>query len=215
MAYAIRAFLLTGLLTVSGCGHNQSEAAAAASEPSPSAPDWRAVATSHDRDRLRHWRDAWMQALVQARAADPKAIADQSDLFAPDRALVQPLPPPGDYRCRTYKLGATSAGLNGFVSYPAYPCRIAKEGNVLSLTRYGGSQRPVGLIFNDLPTRAVFLGTLMLGQENQALDYGRDQYRDMAGFVERIGDSRWRLALPYPATESKLDIIEITPASPS
>lgn len=215
MAYAIRAFLLTGLAALSGCGHDHSATAASTDAPAASASDWRAVATSHDRDRLRHWRDAWMQALAQARIADPKAIADQPDLFAPDRALVRPLPPPGDYLCRTYKLGAASEGMNGFVSYPAYPCRIAKEGNVLSLTRFGGSQRPVGLIFNDLPTRAVFLGTLMLGQENQALDYGRDEYRDMAGFVERIGDSRWRLALPYPATESKLDVIEIMPASPA
>ena len=28
--------------------------------------------------------------------------------------------------------------------------------------------------------------------------YGRDAERDMAGFVERIGDNRWRLVLPYP-----------------
>ena len=31
------------------------------------------------------------------------------------------------------------------------------------------------------------------------MQYGRDQDRDVAGFVERIGDDRWRLVMPYPA----------------
>ena len=60
--------------------------------------------------------------------------------------------------------------------------------------------------------RMVFLGTLQLGDEQRALQYGRDRERDMAGVVERIGDNRWRLVLPYPAFESTLDVIELVPA---
>jgi hypothetical protein len=34
----------------------------------------------------------------------------------------------------------------------------------------------------------------------------------MAGVVERIGERRWRLVLPYPAFESTIDIVELIPA---
>ena len=39
----------------------------------------------------------------------------------------------------------------------------------------------------------VFLGTMMLGDETRALDYGRDPVRDVAGLLERVGPRRWRL----------------------
>ena len=51
-----------------------------------------------------------------------------------------------------------------------------------------GSQRPVGMIFPGDAMRQVFLGTLVLGDESRAMQYGRDRDRDLAGFVERIGD---------------------------
>ena len=57
----------------------------------------------------------------------------------------------------------------------------------------------------------MFLGTLVLGDETRAMQYGRDQDRDLAGWVERIGDNRWRLILPYPHFESTLDVIELVP----
>ena len=81
-----------------------------------------------------------------------------------------------------------------------------------SLTKLSGSQRPVGLIFPDNLKRQIFLGTLELGDEEMALNYGSDRMRDMAGLVERIGDNRWRLVLPAPAYESLLDVIELVPA---
>jgi hypothetical protein len=34
----------------------------------------------------------------------------------------------------------------------------------------------------------------------------------LAGYIERIGDKRWRLVLPYPRFESLLDVVEIVPA---
>ena len=34
----------------------------------------------------------------------------------------------------------------------------------------------------------------------------------MAGFVERVGPRRWRIAFPYPAFESNLDVLELVPA---
>jgi hypothetical protein len=59
----------------------------------------------------------------------------------------------------------------------------------------------------------VFLGTLQLGDETRSLEYGHDRDRDVAGFLERVGERRWRLVLPYPAFESTTDIIELIPKS--
>jgi hypothetical protein len=59
----------------------------------------------------------------------------------------------------------------------------------------------------------IFLGTLQLGDENRALRYGDDRERDVAGIIERIGDSRWRLVLPYPRFESTIEVLELIPRS--
>ena len=69
--------------------------------------------------------------------------------------------------------------------------------------------RQVGAIFPGDPLRQVFLGTLVLGDEQRALPYGADDDRDLAGYVERIGPNRYRLAMPWPQQESKLDILEL------
>ena len=71
--------------------------------------------------------------------------------------------------------------------------------------------RPIGMIFAYDRLRLVFLGTLVLGDETQAYQYGRDEDRDLAAWVERIGDNRWRMLFPYPHYESTLDVIELTP----
>ena len=39
-----------------------------------------------------------------------------------------------------------------------------------------------------------------------------DPDRDIAGFVERIGDNRWRLIMPKPHFESQFDVMELAPA---
>ncbi len=98
-----------------------------------------------------------------------------------------------------------------FTAYPAFDCRIDDEGAVRSFYKLSGSQRPVGLLFGD-GDRTVFLGTLLLGDERAALQYGQDRDRDMAGWLERIEEKRWRLVLPYPRFESTLDVIELVPA---
>ena len=43
------------------------------------------------------------------------------------------------------------------------------------------------------------------------MQYGIDETRDVAGYVERIAPGRWRLVLPEPAFESRLDVIELVP----
>ncbi|MNT68759.1 hypothetical protein D3C72_2070150 [compost metagenome] len=59
----------------------------------------------------------------------------------------------------------------------------------------------------------VFLGSMALASEPAARSYGQRPERDMVGVVERIGERRWRLAIPWPANESNLDLIELVPAA--
>lgn len=174
--------------------------------------DWRTVAREEDRRRLRNWREAWVEALADARTGGHSAeIAAEGALLEPDSALTSPAPPPGDYDCRTLKLGAASEGLLHYVDYPAFRCRIRAEGGALTLVKLDGSQRPVGRLYADSERRMVFLGAMQLGDERRAYQYGIDRERDLAGILERVGERRWRLVFPSPRFESMLDAIELTP----
>jgi hypothetical protein len=98
-----------------------------------------------------------------------------------------------------------------YVTYPAFACRIRQERDLQGFAKLTGSQRHVGLIFPGDAMRQVFLGTLVLGDERRAMQYGRDRERDVAGFVERIGPNRWRMLLPRPHFESQIDVLELVP----
>src|SRR4051812_35260730 len=203
--------LLFAAAAIAGCTAQHQGPAAAV--PALGVTQWRALATKDDRRRLRDWRKAWVKALAQAQPRHRAEIAAAGALLDPDAALADPTPPPGDYRCRTIKLGTQGAGTLAYVVYPFYRCRIepATDGT-LSFTRLDGSQRPVGRIFAENSRRMIFLGTLQLGDEQGALRYGHDEARDLAALVERVGPRRWRLAFPRPHFESVLDVVELVPA---
>jgi len=175
--------------------------------------DWRAVATDNDRARLRDWRAAFVSALTAARASGhADDIAREGALLDPDAAAGGPIPN-GTYRCRVIKIGAKSPGMLDYVAYPAFACRVQQQGKLQAFAKLDGSQRQAGIIFPNDQLRGVFLGTLMLGDESRAMQYGVDQDRDVAGFVERIGPNRWRLVMPRPHFESIVDVMELVPAS--
>ncbi len=173
---------------------------------------WRMITTEQDRDRLRNWRKAWVEALPKARTVDAAAITEQGQLFEPDRTLDRAMPPAGDYKCRTFKLGGQRAEMRDFTAYPWFSCRVGSEGELPTFAKLDGSQRPMGKIYTETDTRVIFLGALELGDETIPLTYGQDRKRDMAGYIERIGTARWRLVLPWPTFESQLDVIELIPA---
>lgn len=175
--------------------------------------DWRQVVTEDDRTRLREWRTAWTRALAAAQRAGHGAdIAREGPLLQPDAALPGPALPNGRYRCRTIKIGAKSEGLLDYVAYPAFACRVQQERDLQGFAKLSGSQRQVGLIFPNDQLRSVFLGTLVLGDEERAMQYGADRERDVAAYLERVGPNRWRLVMPYPRFESLVDVLELTPA---
>lgn len=173
--------------------------------------DWREVATPADRARLRDWRGAFADGLAAARkAGHGDAIAREGALLEPDAAIGGGIPN-GDYACRITKLGAQSTGLLDYIAYPAFRCRVTPDHDLQRVAKVGGSQRVVGLIFPADAMRQVLLGTLVLGDEGRALQYGQDETRDVAGYVERIAPGRWRLVLPRPHFESQLDVMELVP----
>ena len=198
----MRLLLATALLALTAC------------TTTPAVPPkqvWQVAATDADRIRLREWRTAFARALEQARAAGHSAdIEREGRLLNPDAALGGPVPN-GDYRCRVIKVGAKTEGLLNYIAYPAFRCRVSQQGDVQHFDKLSGSQRHHGAIYPADQLRSVILGTMVLGDETRAYQYGRDPERDLAGWVERIGDNRWRLILPYPRYESTLDVIELVP----
>ncbi|WP_158703124.1 DUF4893 domain-containing protein [Allosphingosinicella vermicomposti] len=171
--------------------------------------EWRVQATEDDRDRLRRWRSAFVEGLTQARAeGHGAAIAAEGALLDPDAAIPFVDIPPGDYRCRTLKVGGAYLS---YVAYPYFNCRIHKADGKMHFTTLDGSQRPIGILYPDGDTRRIFLGTLQLGDEQRSFRYGDDRERDMAGILDRLDERRWRLLLPYPRFESTIDVIEIVP----
>jgi hypothetical protein len=175
--------------------------------------DWKSVATNADRERLSQWRTAFVAGLDQARSAGHAAeIAHEGRLLDPDAGTAGRWPPAGDYICRVIKLGSRNEGGMAYVSYAPFACRIGRESGTATFWKMNGSQRTVGRIIGDAG-RLVFLGTLVLGDEQRAIDYGRDAERDMIGAIEGLGNGRWRLILPYPHFESVMDVVELVPVS--
>ena len=210
----MRRFLLLPLLAVAAasCSHGPAEDVVITTPGSKVAmAGWRRTATDDDRRRLRDWRKTFVAAIDQARRAGHGAEIDaEGVLLQPDSTIGGALPN-GLYKCRVIKLGAKAAGFLDYIAYPAFSCRVQPERGLQGLAKLSGSQRPVGLIFADSESRSVFLGTRVFGDEPRAMQYGRDPDRDIAAWVERIGDQRWRLIVPEPRFESKTDVYELVP----
>ncbi|CAN5211203.1 hypothetical protein BH10PSE1_BH10PSE1_26240 [soil metagenome] len=177
--------------------------------------DWRAIVTPADRDRYQRRVAAWTLALEQARRQPGSGdLTSVGALIDPRAALRGPAPSPGDYRCRTVKLGSQGGpdGL-GYVVYGWFACRIDQTPRGLKFIKVTGSQRPSGLLFPEDGVHMVLLGSMSLASEPAANSYGQRPDRDLVAVLERIGDRRWRLVIPWPESESNLDLIELIPAS--
>jgi hypothetical protein len=203
------AFLVTVALATAGCSAMESAHGLI--------PRWttayRQVISDDDRTRLRDWRAAFVDGLAGARRAGHGTEIDrEGPLLDPDAALTSPAIPNGMYRCRVFKLGAKDSGNLDFASYGPFTCRIRQERTLQRLGKLSGAQRYVGLIFPGDAIRNVFLGTLAFADETRVLQYGQDEQRDVAGYLERIGPNRWRLVMPRPHFESQVDVMELVPA---
>ena len=173
---------------------------------------WRTVATAEDRDRLDRLGLAWREALADAQKSNASDVRREGKLLLPRSALPRPAPTPGSYNCRLIKLGKGTAAAKPYETFKPFFCYVEVEDELLTIVKQTGSQRPAGRLWeDDDPTRLIFLGSLALGNEDQPLAYGDDPKRNMAGVFERIGAFRWRLVIPWPQGDSKLEVFELTP----
>jgi hypothetical protein len=112
------------------------------------------------------------------------------------------------------RLGSTTKDEPPFERYRPFFCYVEVEGELLTIVKQTGSQRPAGRLWeDDRPERLIFLGSLALGNEEQPLAYGEDPKRDMAGVFERIGPFRWRLVIQFPEGGAKMHVFELTPVA--
>lgn len=218
----MRARLRLSIITVAAAATLAACASAPPPPPPPPGPagptgavlrDWRSIITSTDRDRYNRRQAAWTLALQQARRQPGSGdLAGLGDLIDPAAALPGVIPPVGDYRCRTVKLGSQGgdAGL-GYVVYDWFACRIEQTPGGLKFSKLTGSQRPAGLLFPETGRRMLMLGSVSLAAEPPANSYGQRPERDLVAVLERIGARRWRLVIPWPQNESNLDLIELVP----
>lgn len=175
---------------------------------------WKQVATTADEDRIARVGLAWQEALGEARKTNEADVRREGALLKPRAALARPAPTPGSYNCRLIKLGKGNGKGRPFEGFKPFFCYVEVEGDLLTIVKQTGSQRPAGRLWeDDDSTRLVFLGSLALGDGQQPIAYGEDGRRDMAGVLERIAPFRWRLVIPWPQSTSKLDVFELTPVA--
>lgn len=186
---------------------NQAAGTTAPPAEEQASDDWRKYAKEKDVGRLQRLDQAWDTAfdLVKDDAEELKKLGPALD--PKTAALANPHPGPGDYRCRTIKMGEL-----GLIAYDWFKCRIAlTPGGDLTFTKLTGSQRGVGKFYPSAENerRLVYLGGQAWGlDQKEATAYGDDPQRDQIGVLERIGDQHWRLVLPWPRVESTLDVVE-------
>ncbi len=184
--------------------------------PIPTKADrWLAVASTADADRLRRLGSAWEQGVREARAGRfSAALREEAELLVPNAALARPAPTPGSYNCRLIRLGKTDRRAPAFERFKPFFCYVEVEADLLTIVKQTGSERPAGRLWeDDVATRLMFLGSVALGNEEQPKAYGEDQARDMAGVFERVGPMRFRLVVPWPRSNAKLEVIELTPVA--
>ena len=175
--------------------------------------DWRTVVSTADASLLGRLDQAWRLARAEAETAGfAGQVEALGSLVDPNAGLTGRLQPsPGTYRCRTVKLGRRDEGQGlAYVAYPFFACSVElTPGGDLVLTKTTGSQRTRGLLYPDTDRRLIYVGTQAWGDETAWPAYGADRDRDQVGVLERIGDQRWRLAIPWPKQEAKLELLEI------
>ena len=209
-----RSLILLSALAVAACETRPKPVPQVVSAPPQTRADiWQGFANPEDRNRIRRVATGWASGLAEARTAGFRdAVRAEGRLLDPDAGLVRPAPTPGSYSCRLVKLGRTNGKGPAFEKFKPFFCYVQVEDALFTIVKQTGSQRPAGRLWDDdLPNRMIFLGSLALGNEDEARAYGDDPRRDMAGIFERIAPFQWRLVIPYPRDGSQLQVFELKP----
>ena len=142
-------------------------------------------------------------AMAEGGAADRALVGGlYADGLAPAGEIA-----PGNYLCRTIKLG----GLSPLIVYQDFSCEISVAKGGYGLIKTTGSQQLSGTL---VPSGDGLLYAGALNYSDEApIAYGADAERDQVGCLYRVGaeDPRLVLELPAPQFESHFDILLLTP----
>ena len=176
---------------------------------------WTGIANVADRNRINRTAVAWQAGLAEARARGfGDEVRGEGKLLVAAGGLARPAPTPGSYSCRLVTLGRSAKRGPAFVKFKPFFCYVDLERELFTIVKQTGSERPAGRLWSDqIPTRLIFLGSLALGNEEEARAYGDDPRRDVAGVFERIAPFVWRLVIPFPQDGTKLQVFELTPVA--
>ncbi len=162
------------------------------------------IMTPADKTRLASYGTVRAEAIAEARAGGAP-----TDLAALDAILVAPQIPfagldmTGNWQCRTTKVG----GLGALVVYGWFKCKVSDDGSGWLLEKTSGSQRTKGRFYDDAERRLIYLGSFFVSGDAPK-PYGSGPESDQVGYAFRTAEKAWRIELPSPYYESKLDIME-------
>lgn len=160
--------------------------------------------TPADKTRMKQYEATRKTALREARSG-----GDQTDVATLDALLAKPnlafsgYDLTGGWQCRTMKAG----GALPLVVYGWFKCQVSDDGSGWFLEKTSGSQRMTGGFYDDGDKRLIYLGSFHVSGD-PVQPYGAGPQTDQVGYAFRSGPEAWRIELPAPYYESKLDIIE-------
>jgi hypothetical protein len=113
--------------------------------PTTKADVWKQVASQPDADRIAQIGTAWSEALADARVhGQGDEVRHEGRLLVASAALARPAPTPGSYSCRLVEVGSTNRKKAAFERFKPFFCYVEVEGDLLTIVKQTGSQRPAG-----------------------------------------------------------------------
>ena len=159
--------------------------------------------TPADKAKLEKYDATRKEALQEAKAGLAREVAVLDAIVAQKPLSFSDFDMTGNWQCRTIKAG----GIGPLVVYDWFKCKVTDDGSGWMLEKISGSQRTKGRFYTESDTRLIYLGSgYVSGEKPKA--YGRGPKTDQVGYAFRTGPAEWRLELPAPYYESKLDILE-------
>ena len=160
--------------------------------------------TPADRIRLNNYAQTRQQAIAEARSGgEAGELAQLETILAKRVQSFAGFDMTGNWQCRTIKTG----GQLPLVIYGWFKCRVTDDGSGWKLEKISGSQRTTGRFYDESDRRLIYLGSQYVNEEKPK-PYGSGAETDQVGYAFRTGPKEWRIELPAPYYESKLDILE-------
>ena len=160
--------------------------------------------TAADKAKLENYGTVRSEAIAEARSSGPAAdLATFEAVLAKPFESFQGFDMTGEWQCRTIKAG----GLSALIVYGWFKCSVTDDGAGWLLEKTTGSQRTRGRFYDESDKRLIYLGSFYVAGDPVPA-YGAGPATDQVGYAFRTGRQEWRIELPSPYYESKLDMLE-------